>query len=285
MSGSRPAKFLVVNADDFGFAPSINSAIVRGYHDGIVTSTSLAPNAPASVDAIRHIRDDPGLGMGVHLNVTAGVPLSEQGQELAAEDGALCLTPARLIIKCITKPRLLRAVESEFAAQVRWVVDQGLRPTHLDSHCHIHAFPPIFRCVARIAHQFAVPRVRFHREAFPRALWLVASAKRRWLSRLLNVLGSVNSAMTPQVQGAHRTWGVAHYGRIDADWFVRVAGAITPGITEIIVHPPLTCDHTKCRGGAPRQARAGPNALCDPRVRAALDANGIHLVHYGQLPE
>jgi len=284
MSRSKPGKFLIVNADDLGFARSINSAIMRGYRDGIVTSTSLAPNAPATADAVRHLRDAPGLGIGVHLNITEGVPLSEEGQELATDDGVLCVTPARLIMNCVMKPRLLRAIESEFTAQVGWVVEQGLRPTHLDSHCHIHAFPPIFRCVARTARRYAVPRVRFHREALPQGLWSLASARRRWVSRLLNGLGSVNSLMTPQVQGADRTWGVAHYGRIDAHWLLRIAAAITPGITEIIVHPPLTSNRDNGSDGAPQDAQDASDALCDPRVRAALNAHGIHLVHYGQLP-
>jgi predicted glycoside hydrolase/deacetylase ChbG (UPF0249 family) len=34
-------KLLIVNADDFGLAESINEGIIKGYREGFITSTSL----------------------------------------------------------------------------------------------------------------------------------------------------------------------------------------------------------------------------------------------------
>lgn len=58
-AGSR---YLVVNGDDFGYNPAINEAILRCYHEGILTSTTLLVNQPASRAALVLARQHPDLG-------------------------------------------------------------------------------------------------------------------------------------------------------------------------------------------------------------------------------
>ena len=66
-------KKLIVNADDFGLAESINRGIIKGYKDGFITSTSLMCSAPAFADAVKLARLTPGLGLGIHLTLVGGV--------------------------------------------------------------------------------------------------------------------------------------------------------------------------------------------------------------------
>ena len=51
-------------------------------------------------------------------------------------------------------------VYDELAAQVRRIVDAGLRPTHLDTHKHTHLAPPVLDAVARLAEEFGIRWVR-----------------------------------------------------------------------------------------------------------------------------
>ena len=67
---------LIINADDFGWSRSITDGILRAHEDGIVTSTSLLANQPASVYAISMIPGVPRLGIGIHLNLCSGAPVS-----------------------------------------------------------------------------------------------------------------------------------------------------------------------------------------------------------------
>jgi hypothetical protein len=67
-------KALIVNADDFGLAESINRGIIKGYKDGFITSTSLMCSAPAFKDAVALAQENhPGLGVGIHLTLVGGV--------------------------------------------------------------------------------------------------------------------------------------------------------------------------------------------------------------------
>ena len=72
---SRLPRQLVVNADDFGISRGVNRGIVEAHRQGIVTSASLMPNLPSAEDALTRATTFPGLGLGLHLTLTAGAPL------------------------------------------------------------------------------------------------------------------------------------------------------------------------------------------------------------------
>ena len=67
---------LIINADDFGLSPGVNRGIVEAHASGSVTSTSMLVNLPAFGDAVHYAARSPGLGVGLHFNLTAGAPLS-----------------------------------------------------------------------------------------------------------------------------------------------------------------------------------------------------------------
>ncbi len=44
MSAVRAAKYLITNADDFGFTPGVNAGIVEAHEKGILTAATLMAN-------------------------------------------------------------------------------------------------------------------------------------------------------------------------------------------------------------------------------------------------
>lgn len=286
--GASGTKRVIINADDFGFSGGITEGILRAHREGVVTSTTIAANMPAAEEAVRQFKDVPGLGVGVHLNACQGPPLSQEGMRLADTDGVMRLTATRLLLTCIAKPWLVRVIEAEFDAQIRWVLDHGIHPTHLDSHRHIHGYPPVFARVAGLARRYNIRFVRWHREAIPdsqgappKALF---SRRQALVARTLNALGRINARVARDLIATNGTWGVAQTGTITAEWLIGVAGVIGVGVTEIMTHPGLA-DGLDASASRLRESRARElAALCDPAVRDAFQKNGIELVHYGQLP-
>src|SRR5262245_17192924 len=63
---------LIVNADDFGRAPGINAAVIRTHREGILTTASLMVNEPACDEAVALAKDNPNLGVGLHLTLLCG---------------------------------------------------------------------------------------------------------------------------------------------------------------------------------------------------------------------
>src|SRR5688500_6925233 len=58
-------KYLIVNADDFGYSPGVNRGIIEAHQNGIVTSTSVMVNSVAADEAGDLIKY-PGLAGGLH---------------------------------------------------------------------------------------------------------------------------------------------------------------------------------------------------------------------------
>ena len=280
---SSVSKRVIVNADDFGFSSAVTEGIVRAHREGIVTSTTLAANMPTAAEAVGRLADLPDLGVGVHLNVSQGPPLSDAGRRLAGEDGQMAHTATGVIRLAAFRPWLLSAIEAEFDAQIRWALDYGICPTHLDSHRHCHAFGPIFRRVVRLAKRYDIPFIRRHREVLGGDSWPPAPPKQRRTRRILNMLGRFQPLRASGLLATTGTWGVAHTGMIDAAWLIFAAGCVPAGVTEIMTHPGCPDDAPT---GASRLDQSRPKelaALCDPAVRRAFAAAAIELIHYGHL--
>ena len=67
-------KYLIINADDFGLHEQINKGIIKGFKEGIITSTSIMPTTPAFEEAVELAKANPDLGIGIHLTLCTCVP-------------------------------------------------------------------------------------------------------------------------------------------------------------------------------------------------------------------
>lgn len=283
MKSPHKLKRVIINADDFGFSPGVTDGILRAHRDGIVTSTTIAANMPAAADAVKGLSEAPGLGIGVHLNVSQGPPLSKEGMALAGADGVMNRTAIGVMLAVTCRPWLLRAVEAEFEAQILWLKNLGVTPTHLDSHRHIHCFTPIFSRVARLARRYHIPFVRWPGERLPGTGWARPPAKQRRISRALNVFAAANAVIGSDLRGTRGTWGVAHTGEINSAWLKQVARCAGSGVTEIMTHPGSGEDIIAATSRLRECRQVELAALCDPAVKEEFKRNGVGLIHYGLL--
>src|SRR6266550_6103724 len=153
---------LVVNADDLGLTIGVNDGIFDAHDLGILTSASLFANAPATDDAIRRARWHRSLGVGAHLTLVDGAPIlhSRQVPSLVTGDGRFRRSWKPFIVACLRGRISMREVELELTGQIERLQKSGVALTHLDAHKHVHAYPPIFAIVARLAVRFGIPVVR-----------------------------------------------------------------------------------------------------------------------------
>ncbi|MDP2726767.1 MAG: ChbG/HpnK family deacetylase, partial [Dehalococcoidia bacterium] len=71
-----PVRWLIINADDLGLSPGVNTGIIEAHRQGVVTSASLMANLPGTAEAAVMARENPELGVGLHLNLTSGQQLT-----------------------------------------------------------------------------------------------------------------------------------------------------------------------------------------------------------------
>src|SRR5262249_53754126 len=139
---------------------------------GVLTSASLFANAPATDAAIAAVRQAPALGVGCHLALVDGTPvLPASDLPTLAPGGRFRATWREFIRDAVLGRIRLAEIDRELEAQIGRLVAAGVTLTHLDSHKHVHAYPPVFAAVVKLAQQFGIPSVRVpHEQPALRAL-------------------------------------------------------------------------------------------------------------------
>jgi predicted glycoside hydrolase/deacetylase ChbG (UPF0249 family) len=276
--------FLVINADDLGFAPGVNRGIIEAHAAGTVSSASMMVNTPGFHDAVDGVRRDaPGLGVGLHLNLVSGVPL-------AAVPSLTDSTTGRFhAFDVLARHALAGQVDAadvrrECDAQLSALAAEGIQPTHLDSHRHAHAMPGILPAVAASAHAAKIAVVR---RPLDRASLMdpLASAK-------MLVLHAAWRAALRGVAPTHRALlaraphfrGIAMQGMPDVrERLLTALDELPLGVTEIMVHP----GHDDATLAAQDPYRAEREvevaALCHPSVRARLERGDIRLINFAEI--
>src|SRR5207244_5428601 len=82
----KPARSLIVNADDYGLTAGVSRGIIDAHRRGIVTSTTLLVNRPVDPALIEALQSS-GLGVGLHMNLTLGPPVAPAKRVASLLDG------------------------------------------------------------------------------------------------------------------------------------------------------------------------------------------------------
>lgn len=255
-----PTKYLIFNADDFGFTPDVNAGIVHCHRNGILRSTTLMANGDAFDDAVRLAHETPSLDIGCHLVLIQGRSLVT-GEELPAN--------WKQFLAAMASRRL--DPYRELRAQMEKIVAAGLGPSHLDTHKHTHVVPQVLSAVIRLAHEFDVPFVRLPFDAGWKPVRLLDGYSRRRLA-------GAKVRATDHFLGFRLTDGLTEKSLIGA------LPAIADGSTEFMCHPGFLgpdLRHAKTRLKETRERELA--ALTSSAVKEELDRRQIVLTDYREL--
>lgn len=125
------SRYLIINADDFGYNQQQNTAILELLKTGLITSTSVMAVAPCADDCV--LLSSSPLSVGVHLT------LNSDGRDkwhsitglvsLGGEEGLPC-RQTELAVHARRKD-----VAAELEAQYRFLTERNVIPDHADNHC------------------------------------------------------------------------------------------------------------------------------------------------------
>ncbi|HYL36865.1 MAG TPA: ChbG/HpnK family deacetylase [Bryobacteraceae bacterium] len=244
-------KYLITNADDFGFTRDVNQGILEAHRNGILTATTLMATGAAFQHAVELARENPTLDVGVHLVLVGAEGFPETVARLM---GAIALGRIRIY--------------DRLASQVRQILDAGLRPTHLDTHKHTHLLPPVMDAVARIAEEFGIAWVR-------RPLDAPIPFLRTWLNSTLRRHGC---------RTTHHFAGFEMTGNYDARQLAALIRGLREGVTEFMCHPGLCTPELQAARTRLKESRQRElEALKSPEVKAAVETARVALVRYCDL--
>ena len=287
-------KNLIVNADDLGWTDGVNRGIAEAHRNGIVTSASLLANGAAFASGVELARATPGLGVGVHLNLSDGEPVAgrDSVKSLVNERGELDAKPESLLLKLATRGVVLEEVEREWDAQIQKIRVSGIAPTHVDGHRHVQMLPGLFEIALRLAKKHGIGAIRISHEASNLRAALSAGSgqkgsvvmKQGVQARGLKMLArdAHEQAERAGIAAADYFCGIAQTGELTREGVLRLLEILPEGSTELMCHPGYADTElakSATRLQASRQTEL--EILTDTRVRNLVASQGIRLIDYG----
>ncbi len=152
---------VIINADDFGLNPIVNTQIENFIMERAISSTTVLANTDYIEEVCRVANDYNYVSFGVHLNLTQGRSLSNspilRKYNLLSNDN--CFIPG--IHKIVDYPdELIQAIEFEWENQIEKLLSAGINLSHIDGHHHIHGLSPLTDSLINVAHKFEIDKVR-----------------------------------------------------------------------------------------------------------------------------
>lgn len=150
---------LIINADDFGYSRGHNLGIVDCITKGMLSSTTCLCTMEDTIHAFELAKQYPQIDLGIHLTLDLGKPICDPKEvaSLIDEHGDFKHYDFHQLPTCWN----LGEVEKEWRAQINKMLDYGLKPSHIDSHHHIHMEPTLFPIYVLLAKEYDLA-IRFH---------------------------------------------------------------------------------------------------------------------------
>jgi chitin disaccharide deacetylase len=283
---------LIVNADDFGFTPGVNRAIIEAHTKGVVTSSTLMATGRAFEEAVSLAKGVPELSIGCHVvlidgePVTASQRISSLTRSQEFRDGLKSFA-----VRALTGRMAANEITSEVVAQIQKLQSAGISVSHVDTHKHTHVFPQILRPLLRGARECGVRAVRnpFGPRLPFRSSQLIGKPNMWTRYTELRVLqrfaGKFREAMVQEgFVSPGGTLGIEVTGSLDERLFEAIAASIPDGTWELVCHPgyndpDLEAARTRLRESRETELRV----LTLPSARNLLSRYGIQLISYREL--
>lgn len=256
-----PAR-LIIRADDMGYTHSGNKALIKSYKDGIATSIEVIVPAPWFPEAVKMLKDNLGVDVGIHLALTSEWenvkwrPLSDC-PSLKDADGYFYpmvypnkAYPGQSIMENNWK---IEDVEREFRAQIEMGLKYIPRISHLSSHMGCAGISEEVKALTkRLAQEYGLSR-----------------------EPVMEIMvGFGKDAVTLEDK---------------VNYFIALLDGLQPGKTYMFIeHPGLDNEELQAvyhigYEDVATDRQGVTNVFTDERVKAFIKAKGIQLISYSDL--
>lgn len=260
-------KYLIINIDDYGMCHSANVAAVEIFKKGLAGSCTLMVPCPWAEHGIKLLKENPDIQFGVHLTIISEHQYYRWGPVCPTDkvpslvpDGRFFHTETEM--DKVVQNAKLSEVETEFRTQIEYVLDKGLKPTHLDSHCNGHELrDDIFDMTAKLAEEY-----NLH----------LRTASEKYIGRMKQCGGI---CVDHPVVDSFRIETNKKFETFDA-----LIRDMKPGLNEFAIHPALETGECKAISPEWHVRVEDYRYFNSTRFVELLNENNIKMTTYGNLP-
>lgn len=153
---------LIINADDFGMSREITSAILSAMDQNLCLDTTLLVNFKDAEHAANLAIDtNKKDNIGIHFNLTEGIPLTDKikkEKRFCNAEGFFHYKKQERIIALTATEK--KAVFEELSSQVHLCRSFGIPISHADSHNHVHEEPGLLFAFMHLIRIEKIPFLR-----------------------------------------------------------------------------------------------------------------------------
>lgn len=243
---------LIIRGDDMGFSHAANEACIRCYREGVMKTVEVMVPTPWYPEAVKLLKANPGLDVGVHLTLNAEWETCRWGPVTHAPSLVDPYGHFRIILANTggNPPWRLDAkieeVERELSRQIELAVADIPQLSHITTHMHTPTATPELRAmVDRLSEKHRLP------VKLPGV-------------RAAGGMGPIEA--TPEQREAE---------------MVRLAENLKPGTWLLVEHPGLDTPELRGISDEIATSRAGvTRAWTSPKVREVITRRKVQLISY-----
>ncbi|MBQ8209931.1 MAG: polysaccharide deacetylase family protein [Clostridia bacterium] len=284
------AKYLIVNADDYGMCHAANEAVAELFEGGWLKSSTIMMPCPAAEEAVKFSIDHPEYAIGVHLTLTSEwgeyrwKPLTD-GKSLIDEDGYMWHESDQ-----VEKNATYEDIEAEVRAQIDLAHSMGMKPSHIDNHMgslygHYTGRIGLSKLALRVCGDYGyayrlytAADKRICPKGTPYFLYAaVPLLSKKWGKKYGVVIPDY--LLFPDWNDEMRE-SYEKYREMILNIWVDIP---EDGVTETFIHPSVECDELKSITGRWSDRVWEYQLMKDPYTHQFLKEHGVRLINYRQL--
>lgn len=284
------AKYLIVNADDYGMCNAANEAVEELFLGGWLKSSTIMMPCPGAEHAVEFSKAHPEYAIGIHTTLTSEwgkyrwKPLTN-GKTLLDEEGFMWHES-----DMVEKNASYEDIEKEVRAQIDLAHRMGMKPSHVDNHMgslygHYTGRLGLSKLALKIcgSYGYAYRLYTKHDKRIcpngtPYPLYAAVTILSKHWGKKYNVI-IPDYLLFPDWNDDMRVSYEVYRDTILKIW----TDIPEDGVTETFVHPSVESDELKGITGRWLDRVWEYQLMKDPYVHQYLKDNGVELISYREL--
>lgn len=283
------AKYLIVNADDYGMCNSANQAVAELFEGGFLKSATIMMPCPTAKDAVQFSIDHPQYPIGIHLTMTSEwakyrwKPLTD-GKTLVDNEGFMWHESDD-----VEKNASYADLEAEIKAQIDLAHSMGMKPSHVDNHMgslygHYTGRLGLAKMTLRICGEYGYAYrlyTKHDKRICPNGTpYFLYSA----ITLLSKAWGKKYNVVIPDYL-LFPDWNDDMRESYEKyrETILKIWTDIPDGVTETFIHPALESDELKGITGRWQDRVWEYMLMKDPYTHEYLKKNDVYLISYREL--
>lgn len=229
---SQNPKYLIVNADDYGYFSCVSRGILDGARNGAITATGIMANSPNFNQQVEQLLAADELDKGIHLNISYGRPLTSQLQKRFIQWNGQFPDKSIMARKILTNQIPVAEIENEWRTQIERCIDANIPIQFLNSHEHLHMLPPLYRIFIKLTGEYNLIYSRYSAPEWTLPMSIGATIRNVSLLILHGFNARQANKKAPKLLGMNQS------GKLSLCYFKKAFLALKPGIVyELMCHP------------------------------------------------